>query len=286
MHPAFLAMLIAVLFIGLSELFFSKFHKNPSLYLVLGIILIFLSTNETRNDFLKSCFTRQDFRRIRWIENGLLSLPFSFFLSYQGHFSLALAFLFLSFVLTFIPLKRKYNFTLPTPFSRYPFEFTRGFRYFFILHGLTYFFTYMAIAYSNFNMGILILLVSFLVNAIYFSFQENTLDVWVFHHTTKQFLLLKAKTIIRYGAVSSFPIIVALFFFFSANFTWTLLVILIGFHYIFLFLVMKYTFLPSKPSFADELIQLFCLFFPPAMLVAIPYYSIQSMKNLREILHD
>ncbi|MBK7030860.1 MAG: hypothetical protein IPH45_17355 [Bacteroidales bacterium] len=48
----------------------------------------------------------------------------------------------------------RWNFTIPTPFSKHPFEFAVGFRKTFLAWLFAYFLTIMAISVGNFNLGV------------------------------------------------------------------------------------------------------------------------------------
>lgn len=82
--PPFLAyILINIGFIGLSVYLFSKFEFAVYVYLLLAISLLTKLTNIKRNEFLKSCFNKKSYIKLRVLENLLIILPFTIFLIYQ-----------------------------------------------------------------------------------------------------------------------------------------------------------------------------------------------------------
>ena len=107
-------------------------------------------------------------------------------------------------------LKSRFNFHLPTPFYKYPFEFTIGFRTNFILYIFAYFLTIMSIVVSNFNLGIFSLIATIIGCTTYFTYSENKFYIWIHSLNPKEFLYAKSKMIVLYTTILCSPILISL----------------------------------------------------------------------------
>jgi hypothetical protein len=286
MHPLISGLLISIIFFSLSVLIFSKIAFPMYAYCLVGIAFIARISSKKRVEFLERCFKENEFYRIRILENGILALPFVCFLIYKNETLLSIGLLLSSFILTLLPVRAKFNITIPTPFGKFPFEFTRGFRRFFLLHFVAYFVTYFAIESNNFNLSIFILLITFLISAVYYSFVEPLYFLWIYNHNPKLFIRHKLRTIFMYSLVLELPIAISLFIFFPAQYWITLIALLIGISYVALFMLMKYVSYPFGVTFADELIVAACVLYPPLILVVAPLFYYRSVKTLSKFLHD
>ena len=115
-------------FIGISMKLFEKTQFAEYIYIVLALSLVIKLNEINRNDFLKLCYSKTEYIKIRIVENLIVSIVFITFLLFQEKY-LSSILLFISVCLfSLIDLKSKSSFTLPTPFYKYPFEFTVGFR--------------------------------------------------------------------------------------------------------------------------------------------------------------
>ena len=255
-------------------------------YSLVGFVCLTYASSAKRIEFLQQCFKESDYYKIRMLENGLLALPFVGFLIYKNEVLLPIGLLLSAFMLPLIPLRTNFNFTLPTPFGKFPFEFTRGFRRFFLFHLLAYFVTYFAIASNNFNLAIFILLAAFLLNAIYFSYAEPLYYVWIYNFNPKLFLRHKLRTVFIYSLVLVAPIAVLLFVFFPFEFWITLIALLVGIAYVVLFMLMKYANYPHEASITEGFVGAACVVFPPLILISAPFYYYRSHKTISNILHD
>ena len=120
--------LIFIVFILLSNFLFLKTQFAPYIY---GLIVLGFVSNRSapkRNDFLKLIFSKKNYLKLRCIENLLYSIPFLAFLTYKGLFIYMIVLIVLTISLTFINFSTNIIFTIPTPFSKNPFEFSVGFR--------------------------------------------------------------------------------------------------------------------------------------------------------------
>jgi hypothetical protein len=186
----------------------------------------------------------------------------------------------------FIPVRIKTNITVPTPFGRLPFEFTRGVRKLFALYFIAFFITYFAIEANNFNLGLFLLMVTFILSSTYYSSAEPLYYLWVYYHNPKLFIKHKFRTILIYSLLPGLPITISLFIFFPTYYWVVLIALLVGIMYVVLFMLAKYANYPHEMSITDGVIVAACVMFPPTTLIIIPFFYFRSIKSLSKILHD
>ena len=284
LHPIVGYFLSLAAFIGLSIYLFLRTEYATYIYIPAAISFILRLSETNRNRFLKTCFTNYNYYKIRLAENTLVVLPFMAFLVYQMSFLPAVLLLIASFGTVGFNFNSKINFTIPTPFYKKPFEFIVGFRNTYYVLIFSYFLTIMAISVRNFNLGIFSLIVVLLICLSYYSTLEARIYVWIFSLSSKKFLLHKIKAGSLFFTILSVPIIAALSIFFPDKFF-----IIVGFHclgYVYLATVVlaKYSAFPHQISLPQVLLIVFSVSFPPFLLAATPYFYLQSVKRLNQIL--
>lgn len=273
-----------VVFFGVSGKLFEKTPFAEYLYVLLALSLILKLNEVNRNIFLKLCFSKNDFHKVRIIENLFVSFPFFCFLFYQEKFVSLVLLLFFAVLLALISFKNKSEFILPTPFYKYPFEFTIGFRENYFLYFLAYFLTFMSIRFNNFNLGIFSLIVSFVLCFKYYMNSEDKFYVWIFSLNPKEFIRYKIFIILLYSTILSLPIIISLGLFFYTKID--ILLSFQAFGYLFLFTVMlaKYSVFPEKMNIRFGIVLALIVWIPPLLVLVIPYLYIKSINKLKEIL--
>ena len=271
-------------FIILSIKLFEKTPYAEYFYIALIIGLI-LNLNElNRNEFLKLCYPKIEYIKLRIIENLLISIPFIIYLFFQKKY-LSLVLVLISIgLLSVVNLQNKSNFTLPTPFYKHPFEFTVGFRTNYLIHLFAYFLTFMSISVGNLNLGIFSLILSLLACLNYYKDSENEFYVWIFSLTPKEFIRYKLKNIIQYSTLLNLPIIIVLSVFYYTKIDIILGILCLGYLFIFTTMLAKYSVFPEKLNIKFGIVFGFTLWFPPLLLLIIPYLYKQSTKKLNEIL--
>jgi hypothetical protein len=284
LRPALGYMLAFVLFIGLSLALFIKTSLAQYMYLLAAISFLLNLGERSRNEFLKSCFKEGEYRKLRLLENAFIALPFMFFLIYESCYLAALALAGCAPILAFMQFKVVSNFTLPTPFARWPFEFATGFRKTFYLHLFAYFLTLMAILVDNFNLGIFSLLVVFVVCLTYYAELEADYYIWIHAQKPKGFLWNKIKTALLYSSILTLPITGVLCGFYPHYFHIILAVQLLGYGYLSCFILAKYAAFPHPISLPQSILFAACFAMPPLLLLVIPYFYRQSTQKLNRIL--
>jgi hypothetical protein len=271
-------------FVVLSIQLFEKTQYAEYVYLFLALSSVIKLSEISRNDFLKLCFSKIEYMKLRIIENLIIATPFMTFLIFQNKY-LASILLLLSIVfLTTFDFKNKSNFTIPTPFYKHPFEFTVGFRTNFFIYLFAYFLTFMSITENNFNLGIFSLILALIACLNYYVNSEKEFYVWIFSLTPKEFISYKLKNIVQYSTFLCLPIIVSLSIFFSSKIDIILGFQCLGYLFIFTSMLAKYSVFPEKLNIRFGIVFALTVWLPPLLLLIIPYLYIQSTKKLNEIL--
>lgn len=271
-------------FIGISMKIFEQTQYAEYLYIALALSFVIKYNDINRNDFIKLCFSKTDYFRIRLIENMIVSLVFIFFLLFKEKYLSAGLLLISSCVFAIVPLQNKSSFTLPTPFYKHPFEFVVGFRTNFFIYFLAYFLTMMSISYNNFNLGIFSLILALLSCLIYYLNSEDAYYVWIFSLTPKEFIRYKLRNMIQYSTILCLPIIIILSLFFYKQIDVILGFQCLGYLFIFITMLAKYSVFPEKLNVRFGIVVALTLWFPLLLLLIIPYLYIQTTNKLKEIL--
>jgi hypothetical protein len=271
-------------FIGLSIYLFSKTEFAEYAFILIALSFVSKLSETKRNDYLKYCFRNTKYRILRLTENFIVALPFMAFLIYEQLFPSVIILSILTLLLALVNFNSTYNYTIPTPFYKKPFEFTVGFRSTFYLFIFAYFLTFMAVYVGNFNLGIFALLLVFLISISFYSKLENEYYVWASIDTPKGFLVNKIKTGLTYSTFIGLPILIVLgVFFFSQAYT-LLIFLLLGYVYLFTIILAKYSGYPNEMNLPQGILIGISLLFPPILIGIIPFFYLQSIKRLKVIL--
>ncbi len=142
-------LLSVVTFIAASIYLFYKIKLAVYVYVFFAFVSMMSLNKNERNYFLKFCFSKTLYYKIRITENLLLALPFVLFLLYKEFFLHVLMLLLLSPVATLVNFGGKFSAVMPTPFYKTPFEFLTGFRKMFLVLFANYALTIISIAVKN-----------------------------------------------------------------------------------------------------------------------------------------
>jgi hypothetical protein len=277
---------VLIAFVLLSAYVFQKTDFAKYLVILISLSSVFKLSENTRADFLLSTFGDKIKMQIRILENTILCLPFVLLLLYKSCFLEANMLFLCSLLLSLFTLQSAFHFTIPTPFSNNPFEFSTGFRKSFFLFPIAYALTFMAIKVDNFNLGLFSMLLIFLVAMSYYPTPENDYFVWVHAGSPKSFLKKKMTVALSYVMLLASPILISLLIFYPMEFEKTLLFLLIGVLLLPTIILAKYTAYPSEINFPEVIKIALCLFFPPLFVVMIPYLYFKAGANLKYILND
>ena len=270
-------------FIG-SEKLFQEIDYASLIYMLLYVGLTLQLGNLNRNQFLKTCFSKRDYIKLRLLENYIIGLPFIFYLCYKLQFIAILVIVVIATLLIFIKFGDVFQKTLPTPFSKKPFEFTIGFRKTFFIFILLFFILFKAIEVSNLNLGLFSILACFAIIFSYYSYPETTYYVWNFSLAPKDFLWNKIRISLQYSTYFILPFVAILSFFSFKEIESILVFIFLGYVFLIAIVLAKYSAYPEKMNIVQGIFLAFCLYFPPFLVVVIPIFYFQAIKNLKRIL--
>lgn len=284
LNPIIGYILILIGFVGLSVYLFSKTEFAEYIYILIALGFISKLSEQKRNDFLKSCFTDNQYLKLRVLENIIAALPFIAFLSYNQLFLSIFTLIILASVMAFVNFNNTINYTIPTIFYHKPFEFTVGFRNTFYLFFFAYFLTFMAVYVGNFNLGAFAILLVFFISLSFYSKPENEYIVWSSIHTSKRFLLEKIKTGVLYSTILSVPIIITLEIFYFSETSTIFTFQLLGYVYLITIILAKYSAFPNEMNLPQAVLIGISLLFPPILIGIIPFFYVQSIKQLNDYL--
>ena len=283
-HPFLGYLLGVVLFFLASSFLFVKIEFAAFLYPFFAISFVMQLSESNRNDFLKTCFSKNKYLEIRLLENGLVVLPFVLFLFYKGSYWVGIVLLLVGGVLAVLHFSRWSASVIPTPFGKQPFEFLVGFRKSFLVIGFAYFLAFMSVYIGNFNLGIFAQFIVVMTSAAFYAKPEIPYFVWIFSETPEQFLFQKIKTALWYSTILTLPILVALGIVFPKYIY--LLAIFQVFGYLFLVTILlgKYSAFPKEMNLPDAIGIGMCSVFPPVLIFPIIYFYNKAKSRLREYL--
>jgi hypothetical protein len=240
---------------------------------------------KTRTSFLQQCFPSQTFWKVRLLENSLFTIPFVAFLCYKTAYVEAVILLVGTVLLSFVNHIGLRSFVIPTPFGKRPFEFVIGFRNTFWIFPLLYGLTVIGIFVGNYNLGVFSLLVVFACCMSFYATPEPLYYIWIHHKSPQEFLAEKLKTAMLYSSILIAPITIGLATFFSVEkLQITLVFVAIGFGFLALTILGKYSNYPSKVPVFQTLAMICCLLFPPLLIIALPYFYKRALHNLAQYL--
>jgi hypothetical protein len=284
LHPVAGYLLLSFIFISCSLYLFYSIEYAPFIYAFVGLSLTAIPAEMNRVSFLKTLFSFKDYSAVRMIENVMLVLPFFIFLCVKAEWLVGLALLTGSVLLSFLRMNNSFALTLPTPFYKYPFEYTLGFRQLYFLILFAYFLTTMAVVHSNVNLGIFSLLLILLTCLTFYTTPENDFYVWIHSMSPAQFIRHKILISFVYSTILCLPIIITFVINSPVHLKYVAVIYLIGQLYITATLLGKYAFFPSALNLPQLIVMGFSFVFPPLLLLIIPYFYRRSIQQLKPIL--
>ena len=263
---------------------FERFSFAPFVMVGVCMFLQMKLGEPNRNDFLKTCYSTIKFRRIRLIENAFLAIPFLVeFIIYQKWVALELL-LVGTFFLALINVKITHQKTLPTPFSKQPFEFSVGFRSALLLLIACYILMGIALFVDNFNLGMFSILSLFVVCMGFYTQPEDEFYVWIHHQSTSMFLFSKVKNALMNVGLLSTPLILILLGFYPKYGGYLAIFVLIAFAFITAVVLAKYAAYPNEIQLIQAFFLGFSVLAPFLLLFFIPLFYNQATNRLKSYL--
>jgi hypothetical protein len=282
--PWFAYIILTLGFVALSIYLFAKTEFAQYAYMLAALTLIGKLSETRRTEFLKICFGDTKLKKIRVAENFICALPFLIFLLYQQLIFTALLLAVLTTILALVNFSTTLNFTLWTPFSKRPFEFAIGFRNTFYLIFIAYALTIIAVSVHNFNLGVFSLLLVLASTLSYYNKPENEYYVWIHNLNAKKFLFSKIKTAMLFSASLALPIAITLAIFYPQNIGILTLFFGVGWLLLIGVIVGKYAAYPDEMNIVQGILLALSIWFPPVLVVLIPYFFKKSENRLSRLL--
>ena len=284
LEPLLAYLILIAGFGGLSIYLFRKTDFAAYIFLLSALSLISKLSETRRNEFLKFCFDDATVKKIRSTENIICSSPFIIILIYKQLYLSAILLFVLAAILALINFRTTINFTLWTPFSKRPFEFSTGFRNTFYLFFASYALAVIAVSVNNFNLGAFAMLLVFATTLSYHAKSENEFYVWTYNVKAKIFLLNKIKTAILFSTLLALPIAIVIAIFYPQNIGILSLLFLVGWAFLISVIVSKYSAYPDEMNITQGVLLALCIWFPPILAVLIPYLFKKSENRLSSLL--
>lgn len=275
--------ILAIYFGGSAYLYFKTTYA-PYVILIFAISLLSRLSAIERNDFLVNTFSKKDYQTIRLLENGAVIVPFLGLLVFHQNYMETCVLIGVAFIMSFLKTKSSWNKSIPTPFSKNPFEFTIGFRSSILVILLAYAIVVGSIALNNFNFGIAGLVLLYITALTFYLQPEPAYYVWIYACTPKQFLKLKLTTALRQSSLLALPLIITLLIAFPASWIYVLLFTLVGQLFLLTIILAKYSAFPNEINLPEGIMIALCISFPPFLFVLIPYFYSKAIKKLYPLL--
>ena len=283
-HPFLGYALGALIFAALTAYLWYVTSYAPYMYALLGLSMTTLLSEPGRVNFLTQWFSKMDFLKIRVIENLVVVSPFVIGLLVTGQWLFGLGITLISVLLSLTSVNSSLNIVLPTPFSRYPFEFAVGFRKNLLVLLIAVFLLAMAILYANPNLGLFAVALVMLVSLGFYMASEPSYMVWVHHMKPAGFLWHKIKLALLNVSILVLPFAVVYTIFFSDHALYLLFVYPLGLLYLVTTLLGKYAFFPTTMNLPQGLLMGFSFMFPPMLLFLLSFFYRRCIKQLNPIL--
>jgi hypothetical protein len=229
-------------------------------------------------------FNTSDYYRIRVLEVIFMGLPFLIFLLLKGEYWCAGGVFLASIIASFHRGVSLFIKTIPTPFGKYPFEFVIGFRQYILLIAFTYFTLLMGVKVGNYELALFSIAAQAFITVFFHNWVEPKDYVTIHSMTSLEFLKNKLEIALRQmGLLFIIPLFLVLTCFPSQ---WWISLILVCICYLYLATVItsKYAFYPSEFNLLQAILLGVSLFFPPLLVILLPYYLAKARKNLNSYL--
>lgn len=283
-NPWLAYLIIAIAFVGFSLLLFSKTTFAPYIYILTAFAFIGNLSASHRTEFLEICYGKWQMQKIRMLENLICSIPFFTFLLYQQYYLAGGILLLLTVILALINFRTTLSFTIWTPFSKRPYEFSTGFRNTFYLFFAAYTLCLIAVTTQNFNLGAFAMFLVFATTWTYYLKPENEYYVWNFSQKPKAFLWGKFRTAMLYSASLAMPLAIVLSIYFPENIYLLLLFFALGWAFLMFMMVNKYSAYPKEINLFQGILIVVSFWFPPMLVVLIPFLFSRSQNRLSSLL--
>ena len=128
------------------------------------------------------------------------------------------------------------------------------------------------------------MLLVFAITLGYYAKPENSYYVWSFSLSPKMFLIHKIKIAMLFSSLLALPVALILAIFFPGKIEFMLLFFLVGWAFLVCMIVSKYAAYPDELNLMQAILMSLCIWFPPLLIVLIPYLFFKSQNRLSSLL--
>jgi hypothetical protein len=276
--------LALVIFNSLSHLIFQRISYAAYVYTFLGLLMTSGMSEVKRNEFLHICYPKKIFFQIRMMENLIIILPFLTYLIFRKNYVPAVILPAFSLALAFTRVRIPESKPIPTPFSRYPFEFAAGFRNSLPVIIAAYCLTGIGIQVGNHHLALFSLVVLYLTILTYFVKPEPDVYVWMYPLPPASFLWRKIRRALLQSLVLNALPAIAIGMADITQLNIVLLTVTVGALFLVMIILAKYAAFPNEMNMAQAIVLAVCFSFPPLVMLTIPYFFYQSVQRLNQYL--
>lgn len=284
LSPTVSYLLILLIFVGLSYTLVTRGEVEKWGYIIPVFYLQYWIASAERLQFYKQIYSHSSYLNIRWIENGLIALPFILILVFTGGYWQAFTIVVGSSVFAIINRTSYSAFAIPTPFSRYPFEFTSGFRLGWILVVVLYSLFIISINVDNDLLGLFSLMMLVLSSLSYYQYPEPQYFIWIHKMNSQSFLFRKIRIAVLYSLYLSVPMLTVLLFVWPQIAMWAVLGYVHGLVFLSTYIMAKYSMYPNVFHLPIAIALAIGLVMPPLTLFLFAYLFYKADKNLNPML--
>lgn len=279
--PPIVGLLLALVgFVGFSEYLYHSVSAAGWVLFALGLSALSTLGRKQRLDFLKQVFDSVRLRRVRTVENLLLSFPFLCVLAVKGDWIPLAALILTSVLFALIEMPVYVRRAIPTPFKRMPYEFIAGFRRGFWSLGLAVFFLVKAIQVENPYLGLFAVAIGFLASLSFYLKPEQPFFIWIYQSGFNRFMRRKIFLGMLGASVLTVPVNAAYLVCFPDQIWLALGLQVLGWLMMVFIVAAKYAAFPGEMNLPQAVMLAISLWFPPALLFTVPYLYKQAQDKI------
>lgn len=284
LHPILGYVALMLAFVTVTEVLYVKTEYGAWLICVMAFSTVLRFSSKSRSEFLSLTFGDWMKKKIRWIENMIICLPFLISMLFHRAFEAAAITLLLASFMALVHFLKSREWVIPTPFSKKPYEFAVGFRNTWFLFPVILVLIGMAVKVDNANLSIFALVLLQLMIITYYLKPEDEFYIWIYSKTPRQFLQSKLMTATQFSFLLSAPFIALIGFLFPGSIHIALIFMAFGLVFLWTVILAKYTAHPREIHLPEMVILGLCLYLPILFLFSIPYFYTKAIQRLSILL--
>lgn len=207
---------------------------------------------------------------------------FSFFIVFDQYF-LSLLLLLAVVLFLFLATLPLFKGSLPTPFSKKPFEFSIGFRKTWLLLCAIYSLGIIGLVVVNVNLCLFSLMCICLCSTFYYLEPEPVFFHWNQHRNAIDFLKHKIGRGVMHLSYLILPLGILFCVCFPLEYYKVAVIWLAGSLVIPFIIFLKYAVYPRRIHVSETFMIALCFLFYPLILALIPYYYFKAVENLKSL---